>query len=88
MNTPKPEGAICMNVEGNAGRLTRMPNVPATTIRGIRIPDELWEDSMRIAKAEGYRGASEMVRDCLERRRAEYIEEHGAVPMRDVGTQE
>ncbi|WP_442575910.1 hypothetical protein ACSBPH_01795 [Microbacterium sp. F51-2R] len=57
-----------------------MANQPATTIRGIRIPDQLWEDSKAIAAAEGFKGASEMVRDCLERRRDAYIEEHGGLP--------
>lgn len=54
------------------GRLSRMPNQPATTIRGIRVPDELWEESKVVARAEGFKGVSEMVRDCLERRVAEY----------------
>lgn len=54
------------------GRLSRMPNQPATTIRGIRVPDQLWADSKIVARAEGYKGVSEMVRDCLERRVAEH----------------
>jgi hypothetical protein len=62
-------GGICMN---SGGRLSRMPNQPATTIRGIRVPDALWEESKVVAKAEGFKGVSEMVRDCLERRVAEY----------------
>jgi metal-responsive CopG/Arc/MetJ family transcriptional regulator len=49
-----------------------MPNQPATTIRGIRIPDELWEEAKAIAHDEGFASASEMVRDCLERRVAEH----------------
>ncbi|MGW9587454.1 hypothetical protein [Microbacterium sp. NPDC055455] len=49
-----------------------MPNQPATTIRGIRIPDELWEQSKVVAAAQGFSGVSEMVRDCLERHVAEY----------------
>lgn len=49
-----------------------MPNQPATTIRGIRVPDQLWADSKIVARAEGYTGVSEMVRDCLERRVAEH----------------
>ena len=61
--------AICMN---RGGRLSRMPNQPATTIRGIRVPDELWEDAKVVARAEGFRGVSEMVRDCLERHVAEH----------------
>jgi hypothetical protein len=48
-----------------------MPNQPRTTIRGIRIPDELWEDSKLIAEEEGYEGGvSEMVREDLEKRRS------------------
>lgn len=65
---PKRE-AICMN---KGGRLSRMPNQPATKIRGVRVPDELWEASKVVAEAEGFRGVSEMVRDCLERRVAEF----------------
>lgn len=53
-----------------------MPNQPATTIRGIRIPDELWEQSKVVAAAEGFSGVSEMVRDCLEKRVAEHEERH------------
>jgi metal-responsive CopG/Arc/MetJ family transcriptional regulator len=54
-----------------------MPNQPATTIRGIRIPDELWDQAKVVANAEGFTGVSEMVRDCLERRVAEYQEKTG-----------
>ena len=61
-----------MNRAENGGRLSRMPNQPATTIRGIRIPDELWEQAKVVAAAEGFSGVSEMVRDCLERRVAEH----------------
>jgi metal-responsive CopG/Arc/MetJ family transcriptional regulator len=53
-----------------------MPNQPATTIRGIRIPDELWEEAKAIAQDEGFASASEMVRDCLERRVAEHRRKH------------
>jgi metal-responsive CopG/Arc/MetJ family transcriptional regulator len=49
-----------------------MPNQPRTTIRGIRVPDDLWEESKRVAAAEGFSGVSEMVRDCLEHRVAEH----------------
>lgn len=61
-----------MNREPSGGRLSRMPNQPATTIRGIRIPDELWEEAKAIAHDEGFASASEMVRDCLERRVADH----------------
>lgn len=54
------------------GRLSRMPNQPATTIRGVRVPDDLWEESKVVAKAEGFKGVSEMIRDCLEIRVAQY----------------
>jgi hypothetical protein len=54
------------------GRLSRMPNQPATTIRGIRVPDELWDDSKVVAEAEGFTGVSAMVRDCLE----EHVRDH------------
>jgi metal-responsive CopG/Arc/MetJ family transcriptional regulator len=53
-----------------------MPNQPATTIRGIRIPDDLWEEAKAIAHDEGFASASEMVRDCLERRVAEHRRKH------------
>lgn len=61
-----------MNSEPRGGRLSRMPNQPATTIRGIRIPDDLWEEAKAIAQDEGFSSASEMVRDCLERRVAKH----------------
>jgi metal-responsive CopG/Arc/MetJ family transcriptional regulator len=65
-----------MNRELTGGRLSRMPNQPATTIRGVRIPDELWEEAKAIAQHEGFASASEMVRDCLERRVAEHRRKH------------
>lgn len=64
-------------------RLRRVPNQPKTPARSLRVPDELWEDSRLIAEAEGFEGGvSGMVRDCLEKRRAAYIEEHGGLPPR------
>lgn len=54
-----------------------MPNQPATTIRGIRVPDDLWEESKVVAKAEGFNGVSEMIRDCLEMRVAEHRKRPG-----------
>lgn len=65
-----------MNSEPRGGRLSRMPNQPATTIRGIRIPDDLWEEAKAIAQDEGFASASEMVRDCLERRVADHRRKH------------
>lgn len=59
------------------GRLSRMPNQPATTIRGIRVPDELWEQAKEVAAAEGFSGVSEMVRDCLEVRVAKHRDAQG-----------
>lgn len=35
----------------NTGKLDRVPNKPRTKIRGVRVPDELWEDAQRVAKA-------------------------------------
>jgi metal-responsive CopG/Arc/MetJ family transcriptional regulator len=55
-----------------------MPNQPATTIRGVRIPDDIWEDAKLVAKAEGFNGVSEMIRDCLELRIADYRSKHPA----------
>jgi metal-responsive CopG/Arc/MetJ family transcriptional regulator len=60
------------------GRLSRMPNQPATTIRGIRVPDELWDESKQVAEAEGFSGVSAMVRDCLEEHVAEHRESRGS----------
>ncbi|MDR7189734.1 hypothetical protein J2Y46_002560 [Microbacterium sp. BE35] len=56
-----------------------MPNQPATIIRGVRVPDELWADVKFIAKRGGYSGVSEMTREDYERRRAEYVLEHGPI---------
>lgn len=59
-----------MNTEGNTGKLSRMPNQPKTPIRGIRIPNELWEQAQRYAATDGIT-VSEIVRRCLEN----YVEE-------------
>lgn len=40
------------------------PNRPATKIRGIRIPDDLWEAVQEKAAEQG-RTASDVVRDLL-----------------------
>lgn len=43
-----------------------MPNQPATPIRGVRIPDDLWQEALRIAHDRG-ETVSEVVRRALER---------------------
>ncbi|WP_158597324.1 hypothetical protein [Microbacterium telephonicum] len=43
-----------------------MPNKPRTKIRGVRVPDELWEDAQKIAKARGEDVSAE-IRAGLER---------------------
>ena len=48
-----------------------MPNKPATPIRGIRVPDELWQAAQRVASDRG-ETVSEAVRRLLER----YVREH------------
>lgn len=56
----------------SGGKLSRMPNQPATTIRGVRVPDDLWAEAKEVAAAEGFAGVSAMIRDCLELRVAAY----------------
>lgn len=46
--------------------LRRMPNQPRTPIRGIRIPDELWEAAQQVAAERG-ETVSDEVRRALER---------------------
>jgi len=46
--------------------MVRVPNKPRTPIRGVRIPDELWEDAQRVAAARG-EYVSDEVRAALER---------------------
>lgn len=36
-----------------------------TTLRNVRVPDELWDAALRKAAAEG-RSVSEVIRGCLE----------------------
>ncbi|RLK47602.1 hypothetical protein C7474_2194 [Microbacterium telephonicum] len=50
----------------NTGTLEPMPNKPRTKIRGVRVPDELWEDAQKIAKARGEDVSAE-IRAGLER---------------------
>lgn len=50
----------------NTGTLGLVPNKPRTKIRGVRVPDELWEDAQRIAEIRG-ESVSDEVRASLER---------------------
>lgn len=43
-----------------------MPNKPATPVRTVRVPDELWEAALRKAADEGTT-VSEVVRKALAR---------------------
>ena len=43
-----------------------MPNQPRTPIRGIRVPDELWEAAQQVAADKG-ETVSDEVRRSLER---------------------
>lgn len=52
--------------------MNTMPNQPKTKIRGIRIPDELWEAVQRISAERG-ETPSEVVRVALTR----YVKRHG-----------
>lgn len=53
------------------GRLGVVPNKPKTPIRGVRVPDGLWEEVQRIA-ALRETTPSEIVREGLER----YVKRH------------
>lgn len=46
--------------------MVRVPNKPKTKIRGIRVPDELWDDAKTVAAARGEDVSTE-VRAGLER---------------------
>jgi len=48
-----------------------MPNQPATPKRGVRIPDELWQAAMRVARDRG-ETLSQVIRRALER----YVRQH------------
>lgn len=50
-----------------------MPNQPATPNRTLRIPDEIWDEAMRIAHGNG-----ETVTDVVTRALVRYIREGGA----------
>ncbi len=49
-----------------------MPNQPATPHRSLRIPDEEWEEALRIARDRG-----ETLTDVVRRALRRYIREHG-----------
>lgn len=49
-----------------ADTMALVPNKPRTKIRGVRVPDDLWEDAQRVAKARGEDVSAE-VRAGLER---------------------
>ncbi len=49
-----------------AETLPAVPNKPKTKIRGIRIPDDLWEDAQRVAAERG-EDVSTVVRAALVR---------------------
>ena len=50
----------------NTAKLAGMPNKHRTKIRGIRVPDQLWEDAQAVAEARG-ESVSDEVRAGLER---------------------
>ena len=64
---PQPENGACMN----SGKLSRMPNQPRTPIRGVRIPDDLWDEAKLLAARDGT-SVSEVVRKCL----AHYVDKN------------
>lgn len=49
----------------NTGKLSRVPNQPKTPIRGVRVPDELW-DAARAKAADEKESVSDVVRRALE----------------------
>ena len=48
------------------GTLTRVPNQPKTPVRGVRVPDELWEAAKAKAVERG-EDLSTVIRAALER---------------------
>lgn len=46
--------------------MVTMPNKPRTPIRGVRVPDELWQDAQAVAKARDEDVSAE-IRAGLER---------------------
>lgn len=48
-----------------------MPNQPATPIRTVRVPDELWQAALRAASDNG-----ETVTDVILRALRRYVREH------------
>lgn len=55
-----------MSVDGMSPSMNTVPNKPKTTIRGVRVPDELWLPFKAKATAEGT-DASSKIRDFIER---------------------
>lgn len=49
-----------------------MPNQPATPHRTVRVPDEVWDEALRIAHDRG-----ETVTDVVQRALRRYIREFG-----------
>ena len=49
-----------------ADTMVSVPNKPRTPIRGVRVPDQLWEDAKAVAAARGEDVSTE-VRAGLER---------------------
>jgi predicted transcriptional regulator len=50
----------------------RVPNQPATPVRTVRVPDEVWEAAQRIAADRG-----ETVTDVIMRALRRYVREFG-----------
>ncbi len=48
------------------------PNAPKTPHRTVRVPDDLWDEAMRTARARG-ESLSDVIRDCLR----DYVQRHG-----------
>lgn len=48
------------------GTLARVPNQPKTPIRGLRVPDELWQAAQAVAAERG-ESLSEVIRAALAR---------------------
>lgn len=55
-----------------------MPNQPATPVRTVRISDDLWDLTQRVARTRN-EYASDVVRRALER----YLRDYGWVPEDD-----
>lgn len=51
--------------------MPRVPNQPATPTRTVRVPDELWEAALRVARDNG-----ETVADVIRRALTRYVRAH------------